>query len=159
MQLTEEEDDYVSALLSLSVSMHSDNSHEDLDNSELLPIGKKMVDATPVPIWLGIDDVNREVQKLTMKNATKVMDPVTVQDQSSDVTTTIIANRDGSVVTATSEQTQAGKSPTLSSPSKDKTTSATDTPGSPRGNFQLKSYKLKKKGTKNRNRPANPVML
>ena len=75
-----------------------------------------------------------------MTNATKVTDPVTVQDQSSDVTTTIIAIRDGSVVTATSEQTQAGKSPTLASPSKDKTTSTTDTPGSPRGNFQLRSY-------------------
>ena len=61
MQLTEEEDDDVSALLSLSISMHSDNSCQDLDNSELLPIGKKTVDATLVPIWLGIDDINREV--------------------------------------------------------------------------------------------------
>ena len=40
VQLMEEEDDAVSALLSLSKSIPSDISQEDLDNSELLPIGK-----------------------------------------------------------------------------------------------------------------------
>ena len=50
MCITEEEDDAVSALLSLSKSMPSDNSQEDFDNSELLPIGKAPVDAAPVPI-------------------------------------------------------------------------------------------------------------
>ena len=41
VQLTEEEDDAVSALLSLSKSMPSDNSQEDLDNSEYYPLAKE----------------------------------------------------------------------------------------------------------------------
>ena len=49
LQLTEEEDDAVRALLSLSKSIPSDISQEDLENSELLPIGKTTVDATPGP--------------------------------------------------------------------------------------------------------------
>ena len=64
VQLTEEEDDAVSALLSLSKSIPSDISQEDLDNSELLPIGKWTVDVALVPIRLGTDDVNREIKKL-----------------------------------------------------------------------------------------------
>ena len=40
-QLTEEEDDAISALLSLSKSIASDNSQDAIENSELLPIGKK----------------------------------------------------------------------------------------------------------------------
>ena len=68
IQLTEEEDDAVSALLSLSKSLPSENSQEDLDNSELLPIGKVTIDAAPVPIRLGVDDVNREIAKLKVPN-------------------------------------------------------------------------------------------
>ena len=63
VQLTEEDDDAISALLSLSKSIPSDISQEDLDNSELLPIGKRTVDAAPVPIHLSTDDVNREIKK------------------------------------------------------------------------------------------------
>ena len=63
MQLTEDDDDAVSALLSLSKSIPSDISQEDLDNSELLPIGKRTVDVAPVPICLSTDDVNKRNQK------------------------------------------------------------------------------------------------
>ena len=49
-QLTEEEDDAISALLSLSKSIASDNSQDAIKNSELLLIGKSTVDAVPVPI-------------------------------------------------------------------------------------------------------------
>ena len=120
MQLTEEEDNAVSALLSLSKSMPSDISQEDFDNSELLPIGKTTVDAAPVPIRLGADDVNREIEKLKIPSVTKEMDTISEQNQSSEITTTIIANHDGSVVAATSEHTGPQKSPSL--PSSPKTT-------------------------------------
>ena len=48
--LTEKENNAVSALLSLSRSVPSEASNDGLDNSELMPIGKKTVDAVPVPI-------------------------------------------------------------------------------------------------------------
>ena len=46
-QLTKEEDNAISALLSLSKSIASDNSQDAIENSELLPIGKSTVDAVP----------------------------------------------------------------------------------------------------------------
>ena len=82
-QLTEEEEEEaVSALLSLSKSLPSENSQEDLDNSELLPIGKPTIDAAPAPICLGMDD---------KPSTTEV------------TTTTIIANPDGSVLSMTTD--------------------------------------------------------
>ena len=146
----EEEDDAVSALLSLSKSMPSDNSQEDLDNSELLPIGKKTVDAAPVPICLGTDDVNREIKKLVIPGATKGNDMLPDQTLDMEITTTIIANHDGSVVSTVSEQKHKPKPSSLPNSPKTTQTPPDDSPGSPRGNFQLRSYKLKKKGTKNR---------
>ena len=64
--LTEEDDDAVIALLSLSKSLPSENSHKDLDNRELLPIGKPTVDTTPVPIQLSLKDVNEEIAKISL---------------------------------------------------------------------------------------------
>ena len=150
MQLTEEEDDAVSALLSLSKSMPSNISQEDVDNSELLPIGKTTVDAAPVPIHLGTDDVNKEIEKLKIPSMTKAIDTIPEQKQGSEITTTIIANRDGSVVSATSEHTGSQKPTSLPISPKTTTTPSNNSPGSPRGNFQLRKYKLKKKGTKSR---------
>ena len=54
----------LSALLSLSKSMPSKNSQDSLENSELLPIGKKTVDAALVPICLNTEDVNNKIAKL-----------------------------------------------------------------------------------------------
>ena len=150
VQLTEEEDDAVSALLSLSKSMPSDNSQDDLDNSELLPIGKKTVDVAPVPICLGTDDVNREIKKRMIPCATKGTDTLPDQTPDTEITTTIIANSDGSVVSTVSEQKHKPKLSSLPNLPKATNTPPDDSPGSPRGNFQLRSYKLKKKGTKSR---------
>ena len=135
VQSTEEEDDAVSALLSLSKSMPSDNSQEELDNSELLPIGKWTVDAAPVPIHLGTDDVNREIKKLMIPGATKGNDMLPDQTPDTEITTSIIANHDGSVVSTVSEQKNKPK-PSLP-PNSPKTTNTTpdESPGSPRGNF------------------------
>ena len=128
--------------------MPSDNSQEDLDNSELLPIGETTVDAAPVPIRLGADDVNREIKKLKILSATKGIDMLSDQKQDMEITTTIIANHDGSVVSAVSEHKCMPKPSSLPNSPKTTKTPTDDSPGSPRGNFQLKSYKLKKKGTK-----------
>ena len=51
--LTEEKDEAVSALLSLSNTFPSENSQDSLDNSEILPMGKKTVEAVPVQIKQG----------------------------------------------------------------------------------------------------------
>ena len=104
VQLMEEEDDAVSALLSLSKLIPSDISQEDLDNSELLPISKWTVDMAPVSIRLGTDDVNREINKLLIPSETKGNNKLSDQRQDMEITTTIIANRDGSVVSTVSEQ-------------------------------------------------------
>ena len=74
--LTEEEDDAVSALLTLSQSIPSEASNDGLDNSELIPIGKKMVDAVPVPIRLGKDDVNLAIAKHTAQDKGEMSDTV-----------------------------------------------------------------------------------
>ena len=67
--LTEEEDDAVSTLLSLSKTFPSENSQDSLDNSELLPIiEKKMVDAAPVRIGLNTEEVNAEIANLRLSN-------------------------------------------------------------------------------------------
>ena len=50
--LTEEEDDAVSTLLSLSKTFPSENSQDSLDNSELLPIEKKNGRCSTCPDWL-----------------------------------------------------------------------------------------------------------
>ena len=134
MQLTEEEDDAVSALVSLSKSMSSDNSQEDLDNSELLPIGKTTVDTAPVPICLGADDVNREIKKLKIPSVTKGNDTLSDQKQDTEITTTIIANRDGSVVSAVSEHKRTPKPLSLPNSPKTTKTPPDDSPGSPQGN-------------------------
>ena len=155
VQLTEEEDDAVSALLSLSKSIPSDISQKDLDNSELLPIGKRTVNTAPVPIRLCTDDVNKEIEKLLTPSTTKRNDKDSNQSQDMELTTTIIANHDGSVVSTVSEQKD--KSKPLSVPNSPKTTDTIpdEAPSSPRGNFQLQSYKLKKKGTKSRKYACN----
>ena len=108
------------------------------------------MDAAPVPIHLGADNVNREIKKLKIPSATKAKDTISDQKQGSEITTTIIANRDGSVVSAISENTGPPKPSSLPSSPKNTTTPPNDSSGSPRGNFQLRSYKLKKKGTKSR---------
>ena len=131
VQLTEKEDDAVSALLSLSKSMPSDNSQEDLDNSELLPISKKTVDAAPVPIHLGTDDVNREIKKLVIPGATKGNDMLPDQTPDMEITTTIIANRDGSVVSTVSEQKHKPKPSLLPNSPKTTNTPPNYSPGSP----------------------------
>ena len=150
-QLTEEEDDAISALLSLSKSIASDNSQDAIENSELLPIGKSIVDAVPVPIRLGVNDVNKEIDKL--KSAS--VNSVTTPNQHTEVTTTIITNQDGSVETKTSIQSKANRSPL----SPKLTSPEDDSPGSPRGNFKLRSYKLKKKAAKPRKYPCKSCTL
>ena len=62
-QLTEEEGDAVSALLSLSRSLPSngEDDTEITENSELMPIGKPTPDVAPVPIRLSHEDVNAEI--------------------------------------------------------------------------------------------------
>ena len=150
VQLMEEEDDAISALLSLSKSMPSDNSEEDLDNSELLPIGKWTVNAAPVLICLCTDNVTREIKKLVIPDATKGNDKLSDQTQDTEITTTIITNHDGSVVSTVSEQKNKPKPSSLPNSPKTTNTTPDESPGSPRGNFQLRSYKLKKKGTKSR---------
>ena len=92
IQLTEEEDDAVSALLSLSKSLPSENSQEDLDNNELLPISKVTIDAAPVPIHLGVDDVYREIAKLKVPNDANETNSTPEPKQTSEVTMTVIAN-------------------------------------------------------------------
>ena len=74
-QLMEEEDDAISALLSLSKSMASDNSQDAIENSELLLIGKSTVDAVPVPIKLSVNDVNNEIDKLKSASVNSVTTP------------------------------------------------------------------------------------
>ena len=142
VQLTEE-DDAISALLSLGKSMPSDNSQEYLDNSELLPIGKRTVDTAPVPIRLGTDDVNREIKKLKIPSATKGNDMLPDQTLDTEITTTIITNHDGSVVSAVSEQKHKPKPSSLPNSPKTTKTPPNGSPGSPQGNFQLRSNKLK----------------
>ena len=137
-QLTEEEDNAISALLSLSKSIASDNSQDAIKNSELLPIGKSTVDAVPVPIRLGVNDVNKEIDKLKSASVNNVT------NQHTKVTTTIITNQDGSVETKTSIQSKADWLPLSSKP----TSPEDNSPGSPCGNFKLRSYKLKKKAAK-----------
>ena len=132
--------------MSLSKSIASDNSQDAIENSELLPIGKSTVDAVPVPIRLGVNDVNNKIDKL--KSAS--VNSVTTPNQHTEVTTTIITNQDGSVETKTSIQSKANclpLSPKLTSPED-------DSPGSPHGNFKLRSYKLKKKAAKPRKYPC-----
>ena len=140
VQLTEEEDDAISALLSLSKSIPSDISQEDLDNSELLPISKPTVDAALVPIRLGTDDVNREINKLLIPSETKGNDKLSDQRQDTEITTTIIANHDGSVVSTVSKQKDKPKP--SSPPNSPKTTNTTpdEVPGSPQGNFHCDKF-------------------
>ena len=106
-----------------------------------------------VPIHLGTDDINREIEKLKIPSVTKAMDVVLEEKQGSEITTTIITNCDGTVVSTTSEPAECTGPQTSSSlPSLPKITtiSPDNSPGSPQGNFQLRSYKWKKKGTKSR---------
>ena len=131
VQLTEKEDDAVSALLSLSKSMPSDNSQEDFDNSELLPISKRTVDTAPVPIRLCTDDVNREIKKLVIPGATKGNGMLPDQTPDTEITTTIIANCDGSVVSTVSEPKNKPKPSSLPNSPKPTNTIPDDSPGSP----------------------------
>ena len=132
-QLTEEEDDTISALLSLSKSIPSDNSQDAIDNSDLLPIGKPTVDAAPVPIRLGTDDVNKEIDKLRKPfvNGTKSVDSALTQNQVTEVTITIIANQDGSLETETSIQSKPQKPVSLPTSPKLTQSLDEDSPGSP----------------------------
>ena len=98
--LTEEEDEAVSALLSLSKSIPSESSQDSLDNSELLPMGKKMVNAVPVPIHLSTDDVNKEITKL--KLPTENEDDVQTKVPSTGVTTTTIFTNAAGTMLSTS---------------------------------------------------------
>ena len=89
--------------------MPSKNSQDSLENSELLPIGKKTVDAALVPICLNTEDVNNKIAKLKLSNK-----EITSQSTSAGVTTTtIVMNANGMVESTTTNTTL--KSP-LSSP-------------------------------------------
>ena len=103
--------------------MPSDNSQEDLDNSELLPISKRTVDVAPMPIRLGTGDVNREIKKLVIPGANKGNGMLPDQTLDTEITTTIITNCDGSVVSTVSEQKNKPKPSSL--PSLPKTTNTT----------------------------------
>ena len=93
-----------------------------------------------VPIHLNTEDVNNEIAKLKLSNK-----EITSQSTSTGVTTTtIVMNADGMVESTTTNTIL--KSP-LSSPMS-KSVPSDDSPGSPRGDFKLRSYKLKKKGSK-----------
>ena len=75
------------------------------------------------------------------------MNSVTTLNQHTKVTTTIITNQDGSVETETSIQSK----PQNCLPLSPKPTLPKDnSPGSPWGNFKLRSYRLKKKASKPR---------
>ena len=125
--------------------MPSENSQEDLDNSALLLIGKPTIDAAPVPIHLGMDDVNKEISKLRLPTETNG-DPQTKPSTTGVTTTTIITNLDGSILSMTTDTMLKS----LPSSPKTKGIPSDDSPGSPHGDFKLRSYKLKKKGTKTR---------
>ena len=131
----------------LSKSIASDNSQDAIENSKLLPIGKSTVDAVPVPIRLGVNDINNKIDKLRSAS----VNSVTTLNQHTEVTTTIITNQDGSVETETSIQSKPQNclplSPKLTSPED-------DSPGSPCGNFKLRSYRLEKKASKPRKYPC-----
>ena len=96
--LTEEEDDAVSALLSLSKSLPSENSHEDLDNSETLPIGKPTVDATLVPIQLSSKDVSEKIAKISLSAPNLQTNPSSSMMTTTTTTMTIITNQKGAVL-------------------------------------------------------------
>ena len=108
------------------------------------------MDAAPVPIHLGTDDVNREIKKLLIPSETKGNDELSDQTQDTEITTTIITNHDGSVVSTVSEQKDKPKPSSPPNLPKTTNTAPDEVPGSPRGNFQLRSYKLRKKGNKSR---------
>ena len=82
--------------------MASDNSQDAMENSELLPIGKSTVDAVPVLIRLGLNDINKEIDNLRKSSGMSV----TNLNQNTEVTTVIIANQDGSIETKTSIKPQ-----------------------------------------------------
>ena len=65
-ELTEDKDEVVDALLSLSNSIPRDLSQDGLDNSTILPIGQAPIDAAPVPIKLSAEDVNQEMFRLKL---------------------------------------------------------------------------------------------
>ena len=147
--LTEEEDDAVSALLSLSKSLPSENSQEDLNNSELLLIGKPTVDAALVPIRLGLEDVNEEIARIRLSAPNLQTNPpsTSVMTTTTTTTTTIIMNQDGAVLSTRMDETS--KSPVTSPNAKG--IPSDDSQGSPQGDFKLRSYKFKKKVVKSHN--------
>ena len=105
------------------------------------------MDAVPVSIRLSVNDINNEIDKLRSAS----VNSVTTLNQHTEVTTTIITNQDGSVETETSIQSKPQKCLPLSP----KPTSPEDgSPGSPHGNFKLRSYRLKKKASKPRKYPC-----
>ena len=90
---TEEEDEVVDVLLSLSNSMPGDSSLDSFDNSNILPIGTAPIDAAPVQIKLGTEDVYRELAKLKVNsNEPKSSTAINSNDKKSEIVTTMTAS-------------------------------------------------------------------
>ena len=100
-----------------------------MENSEILPIGKPTVDATPVPIHLSSKDVDAEIARLNLSAPNKSINSVSSQvsaiTTTTTTTTTIITNQSGAILTT---QTEDSPNTPLTSP---KPKSSDDSPGSP----------------------------
>ena len=151
IHLTEEEDEAVNALLSLSKSLPSngENDTDVNDNSEILPIGKLLIDAVPVPIRLSQDNVNAEINRLNLCESSNKAELKPKSSQATTTTTTIVTSKTGAILSSHTEERPSTllTSPTVKSTQK----SCEDSPGSPQGKLQLKSYRLKMKSGKTRN--------
>ena len=148
-QLTEEEDDAVNALLSLSRSLPSngDDDIEVTENSELMPIGKPTLDVAPVPIRLSRDDVKAEITRLNLHELNNDVSN-SQSTTTTTTTTTIITSKSGVVLTTCSDEAPIMP---LASPTPK---SSENSPGYPHGNFRLRSYGLKKKSVKSKKFPC-----
>ena len=138
-QLTEEEGDAVNALLSLSRSLPS-NGDDDIEIT-------KNSDVAPVPIRLSCDDVKAEITRLNLHEPNNDV-PNSQSTTATTTTTTSITSKSGVVLSTCSDE---APSTPLASPTPK---SSDESPGSPHGNFRLRSYGLKKKTVKSHNFPC-----
>ena len=150
--MTENEDDAIDALLSLSTLLNKNSSPEDkYDNSSLMPIGLQLPDVALVPVRLGEQDVVTEMAKLgfvlvkNIANTVKTGTPIT-QPTGNDKDTVLEQ-------TTASTSNTAKATHTLKLPLKPVSPAKLDSPGSsddstlpqsPKGTIKIRRYALKK---------------
>ena len=152
-QLTEEEGDVVNTLLSFSRNLPSngEDDTEITENSELMPIGKQALDVALVPIRFSHEDVTIEISRLNLHQYNN--DVLSPQSTTTTTTmTTIITNKSGVILSPCNDETPSMTLASLTPKTTPK--SSDDSPGSPHGNFRLRSYKLKKTTMITRNFPC-----